>query len=213
MEVAFQGPAGRLEGILEEPEEGEVRGAAVVCHPHPLHGGTMRNAIVVRTARALRSVGMATLRFDFRGVEGSQGAHHGGSGPASEEGDVSAALDLLAARHSGLPLWAAGYSFGSRTVCALAARERRIERLILIALPVSVYDCSSLGEVDQPGLLLFGSGDEFGTATELAARFPHLPARLEVDQIEGADHFFRGRTPLLEDRVREYAQEAWQEAT
>jgi len=166
----------------------------------------MRSTIVVRTARALRSAGMATLRFDFRGVEESGGTH---DGEGAEEDDAAAALDLLSERFPGLPLWAAGYSFGSRTVCGLARRDARIERLILIAFPVAVYDCSCIREVAQPGLLLFGGGDSFGTATELVTKHPGLPERLEVDQIEGADHFFRGRTPIVEERVREYAEAAW----
>lgn len=206
MEVTIQGPAGRLEGLLEEPE-GAPRGAAVVCHPHPMHGGTLRNTVVFRAARALRSVGLATLRFNFRGVGHSEGTH---DGEGAEEGDVAAALDFLEERFPGLPLWAAGYSFGSRTVCGLATRDERIRRLILIAFPVSVYDCRCIEEVEQPGFLLFGGGDEFGTLTELAQRFPALPERLEVDEIVGADHFFRGRTPILEEKIRDYAREALQ---
>ncbi len=203
-EVHFRGPVGRLEGLLDEPE-GEVRGAAVVCHPHPLHEGTMRNTIVFRAARALRAVGFATLRFNFRGVEGSEGTHHGEGG---EEGDASAGLDLLQERFPGVPLWAAGYSFGSRTVCGLATRDERIQRLILIAFPVAVYECSCIEAVQRPGFLLFGGGDEFGTLTELAQRFPRLSEELEVDEIPGADHFFRGRTPILEERIQAYARRA-----
>lgn len=203
MDVRIRGPVGLLEGILEEPEAGAPRGAAIVCHPHPLHGGTMRNTIVYRTARALRAVGLATLRFDFRGVEGSEGVH---DGTGAEEEDAAAALDLLAERYPGVPLWAAGYSFGSRTVCGLATRDARIRRLVLIAFPVAVYDCDCIRAVEQPGLLLFGAGDEFGTATELVQRFPTLPERLEVEEIPGADHFFRGRTPLVEEAVQTYAR-------
>ena len=165
----------------------------------------MRNTIVFRAARALRAAGLATLRFNFRGVGESEGAH---DGAGAEELDAAVALDLLEARFPGLPLWAAGYSFGSRTVCGLATRDRRIQRLILIAFPVSAYDCSCIKEVHQPGFMLFGGGDEFGTLTELAQLFPNLPPRLEVDEIVGADHFFRGRTPILEEKIRSYAAEA-----
>ncbi len=209
MQIEVEGPVGRLEGVLEVPEDGRApRGAAIVCHPHPLHGGTMRNTIVVRTARALRSVGMATLRFNFRGVEGSEGVHDGNG---AEELDASAGLDRLVAEFPGVPLWAAGYSFGSRTVAQLATREARIERVLLIAFPLAAYDCSFIHDVEQPGFLLFGSGDEFGTLTELAVQAPNLPERLEVDQIDGADHFFRGRTPILEEKIRAYAASAWPE--
>ena len=202
-EIEWVGPAGRLEGLLEEPEDAAaLSGAAIVCHPHPRHGGTMRNTIVFRAARALRAAGFATLRFNFRGVEGSEGEH---DGEGAEEGDAAAALDELAQRYPGKPLWAAGYSFGSRTICGLATRDARIERLLLIAFPVAVYDCRCIEEISQPGFLLFGGGDEFGTLTELAQKHPNLPERLELDEVPGADHFFRGRTPIVEERLREYA--------
>ncbi|MEM7306871.1 MAG: alpha/beta hydrolase, partial [Planctomycetota bacterium] len=105
MEVFFPGPAGRLEGLHELPEA-EPRFAAVVCHPHPLHGGTMANTIVYRVARALRAAGGATLRFNFRGVGASEGESQASS---AEEGDVRAALDLLEREHPGAELWAGGF--------------------------------------------------------------------------------------------------------
>ena len=203
-ELHVDGPVGRLEALLDEPDE-PARGAAVVCHPHPLHGGTMQNTVVFRLARALWAAGFVTLRFNFRGVEGSAGQHDGEGG---EEGDVAACLDLLAERYPGLPLWAAGYSFGARTVCELAPKDGRIERVVLVAPPVAVYDCRCLEDLRQPGLLVFGSGDEFGTLTELAQKHPALPEHLELHEITGADHFFRGRTPLLEESVRDHATRA-----
>jgi alpha/beta superfamily hydrolase len=206
MEVTIRGPVGRLFGVLEEPEDtSRLSGAAICCHPHPLHGGTHQNTIVYRLARALRSAGLATLRFDFRGVGSSEGAHDGHGG---EEGDASAALDLLQERYPGLPLWATGFSFGSRTVGSLATRDFRIERLALIALPVSIYASSFLDELSQPTLMVFGSGDTFGTLTELAQRHPSLGENFELEEISGADHFFRGRTPLLEETIRNWAQAA-----
>lgn len=203
MELEFPGPAGRLEGILDEPEAGVPRAAAIVCHPHPLHRGTQRNTIVFRIARALRGNGLATLRFNFRGVEGSEGVH---DGKGAEESDAAAGLDELERRHPGLPLWAAGYSFGARTVCGLASRDGRIQRLVLVALPVTRYACEEIDLVAQPGLLILGSQDQFGTRAELAERHPGLHSRMHVVEIDGADHFFRGRTPQLEETVRAYAR-------
>lgn len=165
----------------------------------------MKNTVVFRVARALRAAGCVTLRFNFRGVEGSEGQHDGNG---AEEGDVAACLDLLAERYPGVPLWGAGYSFGARTICELAPKEPRIERVVLVAPPVAVYDCRCLEELTQPGLLVFGSGDEFGTLTELAQKHAELPERLELHEIAGADHFFRGRTPLLEESVRDHATHA-----
>ena len=214
MSFHFPGPVGDLEGIHELPEASAdptgagLRGAAVVCHPHPLHGGTMRNTIVFRAARALRANGLATLRFNFRGVEGSEGKHDGTGG---EELDVAAGLDYLEAQHPGVPLWAVGYSFGSRTVSGRALKDPRIEHVVLIALPVSVYDCSFVERVEQPGFALFGSADEFGTVAELREKHPSLfqgTSRLEIDEIEGADHFFRGRTPILEEKIHDHVRSA-----
>jgi len=81
---------------------------------------------------------------------------------------------------------------------------------VLVAPPIAVYDCSCLDRIRQPGLLVFGSGDEFGTLTELAQKHPDLPEALEFHEIPGADHFFRGRTPLLEESIRDYATNVWE---
>ncbi len=168
----------------------------------------MDNAIVVRVARALRSAGLVTLRFDFRGVGGSEGTY---SGTGAEEEDVEAALDELARRWPDAPAWAAGYSFGAHTVCGLAARSPRIRRVIAIALPVEVYGAPALASLAQPGLLLFGGEDEYGTAEGLRRHLPEPPANLRVEEIPGADHFFRGRTPDVEERVRAFALETTDE--
>jgi hypothetical protein len=205
--VAFGGPAGRLEGLFEEPA-GEVLGTAIVCHPHPLHGGTMQNTLVHRTARALRAAGLATLRFDFRGVGGSEGTHDGGAGADGEEGDAAAALDALAERHPRVEQWAAGYSFGAKTVCALATRDARIRRLVLVAPPLALHDCSALERLERPALVVLGSEDPFGSAADLRRLHPRLPDRIEVREVEGADHLFRGRTPAVEELVRSWAAAA-----
>ncbi|MEX1025823.1 MAG: alpha/beta fold hydrolase [Planctomycetota bacterium] len=204
MRIEFQGPVGRLEGLVDEPDE-SLRGLAIVCHPHPVHGGTMNNTLVYRTARALRAGGFATLRLNFRGVEESEGEHDGQGG---EDEDARAALDWLVERYgSDLPVWAAGYSFGSRTVASLARSEPRIERVLLLAFPVNHYDLRFLTEVTQPVFAVFGAEDPFGTASDFARAFPELVGRVEVAEIQGAEHFFRGRTPLVEDAFREYVLE------
>ena len=211
MTIHFPGPVGRLEALLETPEEdgtGPPRAAAVVCHPHPLHGGSMQNSIVFRVARALRAAGLVTLRLNFRGVEGSEGVH---DGTGAEEGDVAAALDELELRFPGLPLWAAGYSFGSRTVCGLATRDERIERVLGIAFPVQVYDASVLARLRQPTLLVMGDRDEFGTAEDLDRLELALPDHVRIQEIAGADHFFRGRTPLVEEAVRTFATQIFED--
>jgi alpha/beta superfamily hydrolase len=202
MQVTLPGPAGRLEGLLWQPRA-PARAGAIVCHPHPLYGGTMHNHVVFRIARALRAAGLAVLRFNFRGAGASEGVHDGGPG---EVQDARAALDFLAERLPDLPLWAAGFSFGSRTLAALAGEDERIQELLLVALPCKAFDCSAILRVRPPTWVLLAGRDEFGTLADLRARFPVLPAQVVLEEIEGVDHFFRGATPELEKRVLAAAQ-------
>lgn len=208
MSLFIPGPAGRLEALLwhakdESGADCEPRAAAVVCHPHPLGGGTMHNNVVFRLARGLQHAGLTVLRFNFRGVEASEGVHHGEGG---EVEDARAALDWLAAAVPGVPLWGAGFSFGARTMAALAPREPRLQHLVLVALPAKAYDCRFVREVTVPGLVLMAGADPYGNASDLRERVGELPQVLEVDEIPDVDHFFRGATPQLEARIREHAR-------
>jgi hypothetical protein len=204
MQLFLPGPAGRLEAILWTPESGATPlAAAVVCHPHPVHGGTMHNNVVFRIARGLQSAGVAVLRFNFRGAGASEGAHDGRGG---EEDDVAAALDHLARELPEVELWAAGFSFGARTVASLARRDPRIARLCLVAPPSKAFDCSFIRELTQPAYVLLAGQDPFGTPQDFRERVGALAATTEVDVIEGVDHFFRGATPELERRVRAWAE-------
>ncbi len=203
-ELFVPGPAGRLQASLWSPPHNvPVRAVCAMCHPHPLFGGTMNNTVVFRTARGLEQAGLRVLRFNFRGVEESEGEHDGKGGEAE---DLGAALDWLARENPGLPLWAAGFSFGARTAAARAADDERIERVVLIALPVAAFDCSFVARVRQPGLILMAGEDEYGTLPELRRQFPDLHAGIELDEIPGTGHFFEGRTQELQKRVRAYAE-------
>src|SRR5438105_5945955 len=117
----INGLAGKLEALLEEPDDDAPRAAALVCHPHPQHGGTMHNKVVYRIARALRQAGMVVLRFNYRGVNLSEGIYDQGEG---EREDARVALEFLRGRYPDLPFALAGFSFGSRIMlrlgCALA---------------------------------------------------------------------------------------------
>jgi alpha/beta superfamily hydrolase len=199
------GPAGQLETLLWTPRDGSApRAAAVVCHPHPLGGGTMDNKVVFRIARGLQTASIAVLRFNFRGVGASEGAHDG----KAEEDDAKAALDHLAARFPRLPLWGAGFSFGARTIASLATREPRIQRLLLVALPTKSFDCTMLPELAIPAHVLLAGRDEFGNAADLRERFPALGANVTLDEVPDVDHFFTGRTQEVEARARAWAEGA-----
>jgi alpha/beta superfamily hydrolase len=208
VELTLNGPAGRLEALLEPATGAAPRFASVVCHPHPAYGGTLRNTVVHRTARSLRDAGGTTLRFNFRGVGGSAGAYDGRAGPGGEEDDAACALDYLAAELPGLPLWGAGFSFGARTIAGLALRDPRLQRLVLVAPPVNLFDGDAVAHSRVPAFAVWGDRDEFGTLSAFEERYPDATERLETLSIEGTDHFFRGRTPQLEEAIREYARRA-----
>ena len=209
MRLFIPGPCGRLEAILWLPKVTSdlpaPRAAAIVCPPHPVAGGTLDNNVVFRIARGLQTAGLAALRFNFRGAGNSDGVH---DGKGAEEEDARAALDHLQRERPGIPLWAAGFSFGSRTVASLARREPRIERLLLVALPCRAFDCSFIAELRTPAHLLMAGEDQYGTLRDLRERVPQLPGNVDVEEIEGVDHFFRGATPELERRVRSWAEGA-----
>jgi alpha/beta superfamily hydrolase len=168
----------------------------------------MDNTVVHRTARALREAGLTVLRFNFRGVGESEGTHDGRGG---EEGDVIAALDQLSSRHPGVPLWAAGFSFGARTVASLALREARIERYVCVALPVLSLPMPALGELAQPGLVVQAGADEFGNLADLREHLPEPPDGMTLAEVEGADHLFRRRSKELEETIHRYALAALEE--
>ena len=210
MRLFIRAPQGKLESELWLPDS-ETAAPAAACalaHPHPLHGGTMRNTVVHRTGRGLQAAGLAVLRFNFRGVGASQGQHSGSIGAGGEEDDLAAALDSLSERFPTSALWAGGFSFGARTAAGLALRDERIERLVLIALPVRTFDSSHLQGLSKPGLIVMGGRDHFGTASDLENNLPNLTAGAETESFPDADHFFRGFTHELQERVRRHAEHA-----
>ena len=127
--MQLAGPAGSLEAILETPADDTVSGAAVVCHPHPQHGGTMHNKVAHTVARAFVRCGFAALRFNFRGTEGSEGQFDGGKG---ELDDALAAIDWLQARYPAAPSWVSGFSFGA-AIAVRAAVTRDVDGLVSVA--------------------------------------------------------------------------------
>ena len=202
MESLFvAGPAGKLEALLEEPEDGEPREAALVCHPHPLHGGTMHNKVVHRLARGLRRAGCVVLRFNFRGVNLSEGVHDNGAG---ELEDARAALKALRQRHPKLPYTLAGFSFGSRVAAVLARTlwAPPCRRVILAGTPTRYGMQEPLAGLRVPRIFLQSTHDKYGPREELQVLFDALDGPKEMHWVEARDHFFSGALAELEETVR-----------
>lgn len=194
---------GRLEAILKEPRSNQVRGAALVLHPHPMGGGTMHNKVVFRAASALNDAGLATLRINFRGVGQSTGEHDEGRG---ELEDVLAGVDYLAESYSGQPLTICGFSFGARVGMKVGVSDRRISNLISIGTPVDKYDFDFLAECRKPILFVHGAQDEYGRVDQLQRLVSRLERQTSVQLtvIAGAGHFFNGHLDELKQAITEW---------
>jgi alpha/beta superfamily hydrolase len=196
------GPAGKLESLLEEPEQEEPRFAALVCHPHPLYGGTMHNKVVYRIARGLRKSGAVVLRFNFRGVNLSEGEHAHGAG---EVEDARASLDFLRERYPELPWMLAGFSFGSRVAlrlgCALSPAPLRI---LAAGFPTKGQDNSYLSQCAVPKVFIQSTHDEHGPRRELEAQYSLFSEPKEIYWVEAQDHFFAGALDAFEVAVLRY---------
>jgi uncharacterized protein len=189
------GPAGRLEAILWSPTGGKRPPlAALVCHPHPLFGGTMHNKVVYQAAKSLDQVGLPVLRFNFRGAGLSAGTHDRGRG---ERDDVRAAIDFLAGEFPGLPVLLAGFSFGSWVGLRVGCEDVRVTELIGIGVPVNDSDFSFLSACKKPKLFVQGSKDQFGAPDKLKNLVGTLPGDNRLIAVNDADHFFTGKLDQL----------------
>jgi uncharacterized protein len=191
-------PHGTLEAIVREPDV--TVAAAVVCHPHPLGGGTMNNNVVYRLAKALVDGGVAALRFNFRGVGGSTGEYAHGVG---EEEDARAALDWLCARHPGLPIWMTGFSFGARVGLSVGAADPRVGRLLGVGLALRMFDYGFLSTSAKPKALIQAADDEYGGRTEIEAAVEQMAAPKRLWVVDAATHLFPGRLDSFESAARE----------
>jgi uncharacterized protein len=192
---------GKLEGILKEAKEPR-RGVGLVCHPHPLGGGTMHNKVVFRAAAGLVDAGLTTLRFNFRGVGDSTGVH---SEIPGGRDDVGHALDFLASEFSNDEITLAGFSFGSRTAMEVGAVDDRVKRLISIGTPVDKYgDYEFLNNVKKPILFVHGSNDEFGDASRVREMAQGLTTDVEVVVFDNCGHFFDDHLDQLREIVRDW---------
>ena len=201
----LEGPAGRLEAILWTPSGGTRPPlAALVCHPHPLFGGTMHNKVVYQTAKSLDALGIPVLRFNFRGAGLSDGVHDSGRG---EQGDVRAAFDFLALEFPGAPLLLAGFSFGSWVGMRVSCEDSRVSHLIGLGIPVNSTDFSFLRQCHKPKLFVHGSNDEHGAVEKVKAFIPTLPGDNHLVVVEGADHFFAGKLAQLDRAINAWLTE------
>lgn len=210
----FEGPAGRIEAIIKEPAAVVTR-AAIVCHPHPLFGGTMHNKVVFRIARSFQNAGFAVLRFNFRGAGKSEGEHDNGRG---EQEDLQAAIKFVERKYADAEVWLAGFSFGSAVmlraaVCDDLALDRdehgsltsgRVRAIVATGVPVSSYDLTGIARCGKPKLFVQGSLDEYGSVEDLERLFATLDEPKELKIIHGADHFFEGHLTELEHTISRF---------
>jgi len=199
----IDGPAGRLEAIIERPGAGALEGCAVVCHPHPQHGGTMHNKVAHTLARAFVRSGYETLRFNFRGTEQSEGEYDEGIG---ELDDALAAIEWMRARHASYRLWLAGFSFGA-AISVKAAVETVVDGLISVAPAISRF-ASGLGSQPQcPWLIVQGDEDELVDVEETVEWVNGLEPGPELLVILQGEHFFHGRLTELRQAVMDFVSE------
>ncbi|MFT4112272.1 alpha/beta hydrolase [Silvibacterium sp.] len=196
----LRGPAGRLEALLN-PGAPDAPYAVLVCHPHPLGGGTMHNKVVYHAMKAFQSLGLPMLRFNFRGTGLSEGSHDHGHG---EQDDVRAALDWLNARYP-LPILLAGFSFGSYVGSRAACGDSRVKGIVLLGPPAHAegrdYDFGFLSDCTVPKLFISGTRDQYGPVDTVEAVVAKAASPAELVFVEGADHFFVGRLNEVQEAI------------
>ena len=199
--VDLYGSAGRLEALYRELQD--PIGVAVICHPHPMGGGTLHNKVVFRAARGLENANIATLRFNFRGVGASAGKHDDGEG---EQSDVLAAIDWAKKKHPGKKLIVGGFSFGAWVASRVACELPEVDAIFLIGTPVNKYDFGHLRHCEKPILFLHGTDDEYGDVEKLE-KLGESVRNAESVIVTGADHFFSKQLDAVDETIRQWAEE------
>lgn len=201
----LEGPAGRLEALLNTGDENATH-AAVVCHPHPVYGGTMHNKVVYHATKTLNEFGFPVLRFNFRGAGRSEGEHDNGRG---EVDDVRAALDWLE-REFTVPIVFAGFSFGAGVGLRVACADARVTAMIALGTPVEAagreYGYGFLRACSKPKLFLSGTQDQYCPRERIEKVVQEAAPPKELVLIEGADHFFEGRLGEVQAAMREWLE-------
>ncbi|MFL6312660.1 MAG: alpha/beta hydrolase [Terriglobales bacterium] len=196
----LNGPAGRLEALLNEGQANATH-SALVCHPHPLFGGTMHNKVVYHAMKTLSGFGFPVLRFNFRGAGLSDGEHDRGHG---EQEDVRAALNWLDSSFH-LPMIFCGFSFGAATGLRVACDDQRVVGLISLGTPVGVegraYTYKYLPDCTRPKLFVSGSRDQYGPPDSLKKVVEAAPEPKEMVIVEGGDHFFEGHLAEMQAAI------------
>lgn len=201
----LSGPVGRLEAILWTPQASTPPPlAALVCHPHPLFGGTMHNKVVFQAAKSIDALRIPVLRFNFRGAGLSAGVHDRGQG---ERGDVRAALQFLISEFPGVPLLAAGFSFGSAVGLRVGCETPEVTDLIALGIPVNNVDVSFLSSCRKAKLFVHGSEDEHGDVKKVEALVASLPGENRLVVVPGVDHFFAGKLNEVDHAITAWLSE------
>jgi alpha/beta superfamily hydrolase len=211
----IQGPAGRLEAILEEPTAGRqvsgngllqigqatgIRAAVVFAHPNTQYGGTMHTKVVYQAAKALGRIGCAVLRFNFRGAGKSAGTFSNGPG---EMADFRAALEYMRDRYPSERLWAGGMSFGAWVALTVGAIDERVSTLIGIAPPLDAYDFETVRQSPKPKFFIHGERDEVCLLKNMREFYAQVAEPKELVVIDGADHLFDGKVGEVGDAIED----------
>jgi alpha/beta superfamily hydrolase len=199
------GPVGDLEIMVTEPKI-QPRAVAVICHPHPLHGGTMHNKVVTALAKACLEQGAIVLRFNYRGVQQSVGEFDDAVGECD---DCRAVIDWVMRHYPNLPLWLAGFSFGAYIATRVAHDDDLATLCIAIAPAIKHYSFDELTQLGCPWLVVQGDQDEVAPCAPVQAWWALVPkqARQQLQILSGAGHFFHGRLIELRDIVNEWIRQ------
>ncbi|HEY0795048.1 MAG TPA: alpha/beta family hydrolase [Acidisarcina sp.] len=198
---SLAGPAGRLEALLNAGQP-TAPCAVLACHPHPLGGGTIHNKVIYNAMKTFHGYGLPVLRFNFRGTGLSEGVHDDGRG---EQDDVRAALDWLD-REFHLPVLFVGFSFGAYVGLQACCGDARVRGLVALGVPVHAegrdYRYDFLASCAQPKLFISGAEDQYGPSPALKAIIAAAAPPAELVLIPGADHFFAGKIPEMQQAIQ-----------
>ena len=197
--ISIQGPVGQLEAIVSPPSKQELAIIAIICHPHPLYGGSMNNKVVTTIARALFDLDIWSIRFNFRGVGASEGHYDEGRG---ETEDLLAVLRWVKEMFPSHTIWLAGFSFGAYVATKVATLENDIAQLITIAPAVNHFDFNNFVDIHCPWLLIMGEEDEVVPVEEVRVWAKSLPVPMQIILLPGVTHFFHGHLVDLREQLK-----------